>query len=164
MVQSWTNADGLYLKYGPDKATATTAGEYRKDGPLREVEVKIDLTTLTTSPTIVADTTQIPANVRIEEVEIVTETAATSSGAAALNVGLIRENRSTAYDADGLVKALAITSLDAAGEKTTLRIGTSGVGDLVGTTLANTGLITADYDTDNFDTGVVIVRVRYYNP
>jgi hypothetical protein len=164
MVQSWLNADGLYLKYGVDKATATTAGEYRKDGALREMEFKITLTGLATGSTILADTTQLPKNMRIEEVEIVAETAATSGGSAALNIGLIREDRTTTYDADGLVAALALTAIDADGEKTVLRVGSTGAGTLIGETLANTGLLVADYDTAAYDTGVIVVRIRYYNP
>jgi hypothetical protein len=161
---AWLNNDGLYLKYGTDKAVATTGGEYRTNGALREIEVKIDLTTLGTGSSIVSDAILFPANVRIEEVEIVTNTAATSSGAAALNIGFIREDRSTVYDADGLVAALALTALDADGEKTVLRVGSTGAGTLIGETTANKGYIVADYDTDNYDTGVILVRIRYYNP
>jgi hypothetical protein len=36
---AWLNNDGLYLKYGTDKAVATTGGEYRTNGALREIEV-----------------------------------------------------------------------------------------------------------------------------
>lgn len=164
MVQAWHNSDGLYLKYGPDKATSSTAGEYSNLGALREIEVKIDLTPLATGSTILADTTLFPKNMRIEEVEVVVETLATSGGSAVLNLGLIRENRSTVYDADGFIAALALTSLDAAGEKTVLRVGSTSAGAFIGTTLANAGYLVADYDTAAFTAGTVIVRIRYYNP
>jgi len=160
----WLNSDGLYLEFGTAKATANTAGEYITTGALREIEVKIDLTTLGTSPAIQSDTVFIPAGVRIEEVEIVTQTAATSGGSAVLNVGLIQTDRSTAIDVDGLIAAIAITSHDAAGEKTVLRVGSTGAGALIGTTTANVGMLVADYDTAAYTAGVIYVRIRYYRP
>lgn len=164
MVQAWLDNDGLYHKYGPDKATPNVAGEYRTNGALREVEVKITLTALATGSTILSDQVFIPAGVRIEEVEVVTTTAATSGGSAVLNVGLIRTDRSTAIDADGLIAAMALTTHDAAGEKTVLRVGSTGAGALIGTTTANVGYLVADYDTAAYTAGVVVVRVRYMVP
>lgn len=162
MVQSWFNSDGLQLKFGPDKATVGRGGEPRDNGSLRVVEVKIDLTTLGTAAAIIDDNIFFPKNVRIEEVEIVAETAATSSGSAVLNVGLQRLDRSTQLDYDGLIAALAVTAYDAAGEKNVIRVGSTGAGALIGTTTTQPCYITADYDTAAFTAGVVIVRIRYY--
>lgn len=162
---AWLNPDGLYLKYGTEKATATKAGHYKTFGELREVELTLsDLTTLGASSAIVNDVTMLPAGARIEEVEVVCETVATSSGSAALNIGLIREDRTTALDADGLVAALALTSIDGAGEKTVLRLGSTSAGALIGTTLAYAGLLVADYDTAAYTAGAVRIRIRYYKP
>lgn len=161
---AWMNADGLYKKYGTDKTTPTKAGEYRTVGALREIEVKIDLTTLATGSTILSDVEFFPKNVRVEEIDIINLTAATSGGSAVLNLGLIRTDRTTAYDADGFVAALALTAFDAAGEKLTIRVGSTGAGALLGTTLANVGLLVADYDTASFTAGVIIVRIRFSAP
>lgn len=161
---AYLNADGLYLKYGTERTVANKAGEYRFDGPLHCEEVKITLTAVGTNSTILSDVTAIPAGARIEEVEIVTETGATSGGSAVLNLGLIRTDRTTAYDADGLVAALAITAYDAAGEKTVIRVGSTGAGAFLGTTLANTGLLVADWDTAAFTAGVIVVRIYWYKP
>lgn len=161
---AWSNADGLYLQWGTEKTVPNVAGEYKTYGRLREVEVKIDLTAVGVNSTILSDTTFFPKGARIEEVEIFTQTAATSGGAAALNLGLIRTDRTTAYDADGFVAALALTAIDAAGEKTVLRVGSTGAGAFIGTTLANVGLLVADYDTAAYTAGVLIVRIRYYVP
>ena len=158
---AWHNSDGLLVKFGTEKAVATKAGEYRTTGALREIEVKIDLTTLTSSAAIISDQVFFP-KMRIEEVEIVTHTAATSGGAATLDIGLIQTNRTTEIDFEAFANAVAITTLDAAGEKSVLRIGSSGVGQLVGTTTANVGLLTANWNTAAFDTGVIFVRIRYY--
>ena len=158
---NWMNADGLYIEFGPDKAVPTTAGEYNTTGALREIEVKIDLTTLSTSGvTILADTTFFP-KMRVEEIEIVVHTAAVGA-TATLNLGLIRTDRTTELDFNGFVAALPIGSLDAAGEKTVIRIGHTNVGALVGTTLTNVGYLTADADTAVFTAGVIFVRIRFY--
>lgn len=160
---TWSNSDGLYIKFGTDEATLTKAGEYNVLGPLHTVELTIDaLTALTTTAVIQSDTAIIPDSARIEEVEVVVETAATSGGAATLDIGLVRTDRTTAYDDDGLVVALALTSIDAAGEKTVLRVGSTGAGALIGTTLANPGLLVASYNAAAYTAGKVIIRVRYY--
>lgn len=162
---AWLNNDGLYIKTGYEQAAGPTlAGEIKTYGRLREIEVKINLTSLGTGSTILSDVTYFPKGARIEEVEVVTETAATSGGAAVLNLGLIRTDRTTAYDADGFIAALAITTHDAAGEKTVLRVGSTGAGAFIGTTLANVGLLVADYDTAAYTAGVLKVRIRYYAP
>ena len=159
---AWKNNDGLYLKYGTEKATANKGGEFRLDGPLHMVEVKIDLTALTSSAAIVSDQIFFPKNARIEEIEVVTHTAATSGGSATLDVGLQQTDRSTEIDYNGFVAALAKTAVDAAGEKNVIRVGSTGAGALIGTTNSTVGYITANYGTAAFTAGVVYVRVKYY--
>lgn len=160
---AYTNADGLYLQWGTEKTVPNVAGEYKTYGRLRDIEIKLDLTTVGTNSTIISDTTFFPKGARIEEVEIFTQTAATGA-TAVLNLGLIRADRTTAYDADGFIAALALTAIDTAGEKTVLRVGSTGAGAFIGTTLANVGLLVADWDTAAFTAGVLIIRIRYYVP
>lgn len=158
----WYNSDGLYIKFGTDQATAGKAGEYRTNGAQRVVELSIPaLTALTTTGVIQDDHVVLPAGARIEKVEVVTKTAATSGGAATLDIGLIRTDRSTAYDDDGLVAAAALTTIDAAGETTSLTVGSTGAGALIGTTLANNGYLVASYNTAAFTAGAVTVRVYF---
>jgi len=162
---AYTNNDGLYIKSGVEEARVSTGGEYRNDGPYHSVEVLIgDLTTLGTDPAIISDTTIIPKGARIDEVQIINETAATSDGSAALNVGLARLDRTTAYDVDALVKAAALSTFNSAGETVVIRAGSTAVGDLVGTTTAYPSLITADYDTAAFTAGKLVIRVIYRIP
>lgn len=161
---AWTNSDGLHIKTGYELGSAATAaGEYKTYGRLRDIEVKISLATLGTGSTILSDVTFFPKGARIEEVEVVVETAATGA-TAVLNLGLIRTDRTTAYDADGFLAAFPLASMDAAGEKTVVRVGSTGAGAFIGTTLANVGLLVADYDTAAFTAGVIKVRIRYYAP
>ena len=161
---TWTNNDGLRIKIGASEANVTQGGEYNKTGEYHIVETRIGLTGLGTASALVEPGIIIPKGARIEDVEVVAETAATSGGAAALNVGLVRLDNSTAIDVDGLVAAAALTTIDAAGEKTVLRPGVTGAGALIGTTLANAGKIVADYDTAAYTAGSVIIRVKFYVP
>lgn len=158
---TWKNADNLFLKFGTDKATANNDGEYRTNGALREIEVKIDLTGLTESEVIQSDAVFFP-KMRIEEVEIVTHTAAATG--TAIDIGLVQSSdRSTAIDADGLVAALVTASMNAAGEKNVLRVGSTSAGALIGTTTSSVGHITASRtDATAFTAGVIFVRIRYY--
>lgn len=163
MVQSWTNSDGLYIKYGPDKATAKKGGEFVPTTNLRTVEFKIDLTALTESETPLDDTIFLPAGARIQEVEIVTHTAATNG--AAIDLGLIKTDRSTEIDYDGLLAAAPTANMNAAGEKNIYSDNTTYDGALIGTTLAYTGYVTCSRTTATaFGAGVIYVKIRYYMP
>lgn len=161
---TWTNSDGLYIKYGTSEAGLRTAGENNKLG-LLEVEATITLTGLAVATeSIVSDTVFLPKGARIQEVETVAKTLATTGTTSTLDVGLIRTDRTTELDYNGLIADAAITNWDAAGEKVVFTPGVTGVGALVGTTLAYAGLLTAGVNTAVFTAGVLIVRVRYFMP
>lgn len=161
MVQSWYNNDGLQLFYGVDKTTTEAAGEYRTNGPLREIEVRIDLTSLATgSQTILSNTVFFP-KMRIEEVVLEVQTAATSGGSATLDVGLISTDRSTEIDYDGFIAAEVLTAINTAGKRITYVNGTSKAGALIGTTTATVGHLVAKAGTAVFTAGVVYVRIKY---
>lgn len=163
MVQSWHNSDGLYLKFGPDKGTAGKAGEYSPTTDLHEVLLKLDLTTLTQTETILSDTVILPAGARIQEVETVTHTAAATG--TAVDLGLIRMDRSTELDYNGLLAAVPIANMNAAGEKNIYSDNTTYDGALVGTTLAYNGYISASMtDSTAFTAGIIHIKIRYYMP
>jgi len=160
---NWKDNDGLYRQYGTSKATNDTAGEYKNYGAVREMEITIpDMTAITSSPSIVSNSYRFPSGMRLQEVQVITDTVCTGTGAV-LNVGLIKDDRSTELDYNGLVAALPLTSLDAAGEQTTLKVGDSYAGALLGTdTTDAASYLTMDYDTAAFTAGAIRVRVRYY--
>ena len=174
MVQEWNNADNLYLKYGPDKALPKRAGEARMVGDIHEVTCKITLTDLTETETVMDDTAVIPKGARIQEVELLTQTLATLG--TAIDVGLARRVTAgattlTEIDYDGLLAAAPIAVINAAGERTiytavtTVPASATGTGALIGTTLANNGLISASRtDSTAFGAGVVIIKIRYFMP
>jgi hypothetical protein len=159
----WMNPDGLFQKFGVDEAAISQAGEVPAAGIHRLTEVRIDLTKLATATQLIlADTVFAAKNARIEEVEVEVETGATSGGAATLDVGAVRNDRTTELDFDGFVAAAAVATIDTAGKRLNLIRGSTGAGALIGTTLANPGYLVAKAGTAVFTAGVLKVRVKYY--
>lgn len=157
---------GLYRKYGTDKATTATGGEYRNDGLLREIEFKIDLTTLTETETPLDDNVFFP-KMRVQEVEVITTTAAATG--VAIDVGLIQTNRTTEIDFNGFLAAFPTAQMDLAGERTiftsatTVPASATGTGALIGTSTSTVGYVSASRTTATaFTAGVVLVKIRYY--
>lgn len=164
MATTWLNNDKLYIKYGSTAATAAQAGEYRFDGAQHMAEVTVDLTTLTSTAAIISDSYRFLKSARIEKVEVVTDTAATSAGSATLDVGLIQADRSTAVDNTAFVAALAKTAVANAGQTTVLTQGSTSAGTAIGTTTGATAAssyVTARYGTAAFTAGKVRIRIYY---
>lgn len=164
----WQNSDGLGVKFGREEAasqdtTKNPAGEYKAFGDKRITEFTLDLTDLNTSTqTILWDTAIFPKNARIEEIEVEVVTAATSGGAATLDVGLIRLDRTTELDYDGFVAAAALATINTAGKRLNLINGSTAAGALIGTTIANPGFGVAKAGTAVFTAGVLRVRVKWF--
>ncbi len=158
---TWMNSDGLYLKFGTTKATATTAGDYLSLGEDRTIELDIDISTLTTTAAIQADTTFVPAGVFIDSVEVIATTGAATI--TSLSVGAIKQDRSTNIADNAFVDALVLASINGAGETTKLTgpAASGGAGTKVGTTFgSDAGYITAKI-AGSTGTGVVKVRIKY---
>lgn len=155
---------GLYVKYGTEQTVATKGGEYVNDGADREIEFTVDLTTLTETETPLSDVVFFPAGMKITEVEIYVETAAATG--TAIDIGLVRTDRTTEIDFDGIVAAAATATLTV-GSKLTLVKGSTGVGALItnGTPTPFVGYVTASRTTATaFTAGLLKVRVRYERP
>lgn len=168
---AYLNADGLWIKVDGEEGTTQKGGHYHEHGNTPGLaELVVDFGDIPATAAIPGATSrgalgiQIPSGVRIEEVELFTETAFTSGGAATLDVGLVRYDRATELDYNGLVAALALTAIDAAGEKTVIRVGSTGAGALIGTTLANPGIMTVNYGTAAYTAGKLKIRVKWYRP
>lgn len=160
-MPAWLNNDSLYIKYGTAEATAGVAGEVGESN-LRETEYVLDLTLLNTSTPVILDDNVNIGKVRIEQVVVEVEVAATSGGAATLSVGLMRNDRTTVVSNTALVNAAALATLDTAGKKLTLITGATAAGGLIGTTLANADLVTALAGTAVFTAGKLRVRIFWY--
>lgn len=166
---SYMDNAGLYRKYGTEKTGANIAGEYVTTGAMREIELKIDLTDLTESETIQSDVQFFPTGARVQEVEVITQTAAATG--TAIDLGLIRADRSTQIDYDGFLVAFPTAQMNSAGERTiftaitTVPATQTGTGALIGTTTSNVGYITCSRtDSTAFTAGVIIVKIRYFIP
>lgn len=160
----YSDIGGLYQKYGVEQTTSGIGGEYRNNENERVIEFKINLATLTETETILDDNVFMPAGVRISEVKVRTQTAAATG--AGIDLGLIRTDRTTEIDYDGILAAFATTSMDAANETTTMTVPATNLGGaLVGTTTANVGHFTCSRTTATaFTAGVIIVTIKYYRP
>lgn len=157
---TWMNSDGLYIKLGVDEGTVGKAGTFGDLGSGQHVlEANITLTSLGTAAAIIDDNAIIPSGYVITRVQVIATTAATSGGAAVLNIGIQRRDRSTEGDYDGYVAALPLANINVAGETNDLTAGVTYAGALVGTAPSYSGYLTADYDTAAFTAGVVKVRV-----
>jgi hypothetical protein len=160
MAANWLNSDGLYLKYGTSKAATSAGGEFSNRGLLREISFTLDLTTLTAGSAIICDAAFAP-KVRWQEVEIITQTAATGA-TATLNLSLVKTDRTTAIG--NLVTGAAIATFATVGTKLVINAGGTGAGALLGTTTTDVGYFAADFDTTAFTAGVLKITVRYYTP
>lgn len=161
---AWHNNDGLYIKYGTEEAQVGTTGSYEDFvGGALVVEAVFDLKNLSTSAqTILDDNVKFASGWRVSKVVIETVTAATSGGSSTLDIGLIQGDRSTELDYDGFAAAVAKTAIDAAGETTTLTVGATGAGALLGTTLGATAkgaMLVAKAGTAVFTAGRLKVQV-----
>jgi hypothetical protein len=163
MADTWFDGDGLLRKYGPTRTVANLGGEYRTYGRLHEVEVKIDLTALTQTETIQSDVTVIPSGVIIQEVEINTKTAAATG--VAIDLGLIKLDRTTEVDYDGLLAAFPTASMNAAGEKNIISDNTTYDGALIGAVTAYPSFVSCSATTATaFTAGYIVVTIRYWKP
>lgn len=159
---AWVNNDGLRVKFGTEEGTSGKGGTLATpaNGGVTVHEWVITATSLTTTPTIIDFDTRIGTGARIERVEVISETACTSGGSATLDIGFKRASDfSTELDHNGLVAALALASINVAGEVNLLTPGVTSAGALIGTDLANTGVLVASYGTAAFTAGVLKVRV-----
>lgn len=164
---NWFNTtEGLYLKFGTSKVVPATAGEYRTNASLREVEVVISLSTLTSSSAILEDNVFIPKNMFIEEVVLEVQTASTiASGTPTLDVGYMRSSdRTTVISNTAFINAEVDSGvLNTAGKKITYTAGVAKAGGLIGTTTdtAQVGQLSARANSGLWSAGTAIVRIRY---
>lgn len=155
---------GLWVKYGTEQTVATRGGEYVTNAALRQIEFTVDLTQLTETETPLSDIVFFPAGMKIQEVEIYCETAAATG--AGIDVGLVRTDRTTEMDFDGIIAAVATASLTV-GSKQILTKGSTGVGAYItnGTSTPFVGYVSASRTTATaFTAGLLKIRIRYERP
>ena len=159
---TWTNNDGLYITYGQTEATATVGGQINALGRDQVIEFDIDLTTLTsTTSTILLNNVVIPDNSQITKVTVlVTEVSAGAN--ANFDLGLIKLDRTTEIDFNGLIAAGDDWHAGAIGTETSYTAGSTEAGALMGTVITDPALIVAYYDTAAFTDGTIKVNIYYH--
>lgn len=175
---TWLNSDGLYIRYGADEADNAIGGVKNNTDGEHEAEFELTFTDFNSATPTLPRTDSfglvIPKGARIEEVETIVQTAFTSSGtvgSATVVLGLKQaSDRSTELDHDGFTTSSFLGStggIATVGSKTVTRVGSTGAGALLGTTLANNGVLVASnsaHATHPLTAGVLKVRVRYFYP
>ena len=147
----WTNADGLRVRFGTEKARDAKEGSPRQAGAYKVYEFEIDgkdlqLHTdtqerfLNRTPSV-----YLPAGHLLVEAKLVTMTPFQGSGAT-LTLGLAEQNGTT-VDADGIDATIALTAIDAVGETVTCD------GQLIGTILAKNSALTVTVGTASYTAG-----------
>jgi len=175
----WVNSDGLIVKFGAEEGDVVKGGEFRPSANQYVTEFDILYTDAASATyTILGANSSgsdgslgvvLPEGARILEVEVVTITAFTSSGtigSATLGLGLKKvSDRSTELDHDGLLTASFVGSaIDAAGETSVVRVGSTGAGALIGTSLAEDGIVVVAntaHASHPYTAGRAKVRVKY---
>jgi hypothetical protein len=167
---TWTNADGLHLVYGTEKAEVGVIGEHKFDGPRRLVEIRFDSARLLdyfpgevaddAGELVISDKVALPVGAFIEAVEVVTSTAWDSAGdALVLNVGTIDMDRSSNGNHDSLIDAATQAELITGGTNVA-----GWVGALVGTVLTTAKLITWEVNGAESTAGEGVIRIYYSVP
>lgn len=157
---TWTNNDGLYIKYGQTEVTPSIGGAIVSTGA-QKIEFDLDLTTLTDTAAVLMDNVVIPDNSIITKVTVVvTElTAGTNSN---LNLGLHQLDRTTAVDADGLLAAADAWHAATIGTVTEYVVGTTEAGADIGQVTTVPCLIVGYYDTGAFTDGTLKITIEFY--
>ncbi len=171
---TWLNSDGLYQKFGTDDAKSTNQGGWICSyGPNLVYILNLDLTTLTETESIQNDVLVLPKDALIEWIEVATVTP--SATGAAIDVGLIANDRTTTTDLngsvtdadpDGLLAAFAAATMSEVGEVTkfytheSFPASVTTGGALIGTTMTTPTLITASRTTSTaFSAGKIQLRI-----
>lgn len=177
---SWMNTDGLYVKFGNEEAAPAHGGFLNNIDGAHEISFYVDYTdVLSATYTVLgaaSGTTTgefgviVPKNFYIEYVQVFTQTAFTSSGTigtSTFSLGTKRAtDRSTEIDHDGLLTtSFTGGSIDAAGERNTVAVGSTGAGALIGinaSSLYDGVIVVANtqHASHPFTAGKAIVRIR----
>lgn len=159
---AWLNNDQLLIKYGTEEAIVGGGGEFNWKGPTAVVEIDVRWNMLNAfgTRTILDETVRIPNGLLLQSAEFRVIQPFTSGGSATLDLGFYDMDRTTAYDADGIDAAIALTAIDAVNETVVCD------GALVGTILANDtpSLISATVGTANYTAGRGVLRLTLFKP
>jgi hypothetical protein len=167
----WINSDGLVVKFGNESARNTNGGQVPQTGPLQVSELQIvgDANVPTTQ--LLAQhagywlhTVTIPRGALIEKVDFTVEQTFTSGGAATLDAGLMRLDRTAMVLANGLFNAIPLASLVAGATIESTTPGVANGGASINTITTVPTLITYNRLVANYTAGRGVLRVYWYMP
>lgn len=161
-MATWVNESGLPIRFGTDLAADGKGGQYRWHGPFAEYEFDINAGELEAFGTVtfLGRTVRIPDGMLLTEATFEVSEAFAGAGAT-LTFGFHNAD-GTAYDADGIDAAIALTAIDAVGDTITCD------GALVNALLQNPtkkySYVTATVGTANFTAGKGKLRLKLFVP
>lgn len=159
----WINESGLPIRFGTELAADGHGGQYRWNGPMAEYEYDVEFDGLEAfgTPSFLARTVRIPDGMLLTEATFEVSQPFTSGGAATLTFGFHNAD-GTAYDADGIDAAIALTAIDAVGDTVVCD------GALVNALLQNPvkkySYVTATVGVANFTAGRGKLRLKLFVP
>lgn len=157
---TWTNNDGLHIRYGTESPGDALGGMNPDKGAERTYVLEFDYSDLAATGTAkIFSEIDLPVNFQISKVEVSAIDAFASAGSAGtLDIGLIRHDRSTAVDLDGLGDGVTQAQLNS-----NLYDTATGTAVLVGTKLANAAYLVLTEAVAAFTSGkarITIVGVQ----
>lgn len=181
-MSAWINSDGLAVKFGADEGDPLKGGTLTMPDGVYKAVALIDYTDVQSATYKIVGSVsaltdgalgiQIPEGARIKAIEVIAQSAFTSSGtigSSVFSLGLKKwSDFSTELDHDGLLTASFVGgAIDAVGERSYVTIGSTGAGALIGTTLSEDGvLVVANtaHASHPFNGGKALVSVEWYYP
>ena len=167
-MTTWTNSDGLLVRFGTDKAAAVKGGVLKTEGDLVEVRARITGTDVPSTDAPVSTSKLIlPQGAYIEESILYVITAfetGTGGNTGSLDIGVMNDDGDGTFSTkdDNGLHSLHLTAALAGDARLV------GTGALINTTLQNTaaGLsygcaISYGYNAKAFTAGVAELVVRY---
>lgn len=162
-MTTWTNKDGLRVKFGPSETEKARVTEVTNGADKRVIEIAVDaehLPAVADNSVIIDDSYVIPEGVVFESVTITVNDAFTA-GAGTLNVGITdRDGGSDVTDVDHFVAAATVAELNAGGKDDSGWIGSGPFGE----PLAKPVYLTWEVDTAVIVGGSATIRIEMSIP
>lgn len=162
-MTTWTNEDGLRVKFGPSETEKARVTEVAGGSDKRVIEIAVDaehLPAVADNSVIIDDSYVIPKGVVFESVTI-TSSKAFTAGGGTLNVGITdRDGGSDVTDVDFFVAAATVAELNAGGTDDSGWIGSGPFG----TPLTEPVYLTWEVDTAAIVGGSATIRIEMSIP
>ncbi len=158
---SWTNSDGLVVRFGTDKGTEKNSGT-TEDGVHRTLVHKFAFGDIANTDVTAADPESpfLPADSVITRATLYVTTAFVGA-TATLDIGL-KVAAGTNTDDDGIDGLIAVTALDAIGDTINCNGAyVASVGNLTGLRITADQYIMTTWDTAAFTAGAATLVVEY---